>query len=85
MPWENHARCRDIDPELFFSPRPTSERRAKAVCARCSVKGNCLSFAIRMRVEFGVYGGTTGRERRAMMGSPGLDEALPAGISGLHP
>lgn len=67
MSWDEDARCRDLDPELFFANRPTFERRAKAVCARCGVRDRCLAFALESRAEYGVWGGLTGRERMALI------------------
>jgi WhiB family redox-sensing transcriptional regulator len=43
-------------------------RRALAVCAECPVRVRCLEFALReghLQAE-GVWGGTTGRERRRL-------------------
>lgn len=67
MSWEDRARCTTYDPELFFAPRARAERRAKAVCAGCPVRDECLEFALDQRVEFGIWGGTTGRERVSLL------------------
>lgn len=69
MFWQNEARCREHDPELFFSAGSRSERRAKAICGRCPVREECLSFAIESGTDFGVWGGMSSRELRAMRGS----------------
>jgi WhiB family redox-sensing transcriptional regulator len=66
MPWENDARCLQYDPEIFFATRARAERRAKAICSRCPVRVECLAFALESKVEFGVWGGLNGRERRAL-------------------
>jgi WhiB family redox-sensing transcriptional regulator len=66
MFWQTQARCREYDPELFFSAGSRSERRAKAICGLCPVADQCLSFAIESGVEFGVWGGLSGRERRSL-------------------
>ncbi|GAA3797369.1 WhiB family transcriptional regulator [Streptomyces chiangmaiensis] len=71
MNWRDDAACRGEDPELFF---PISSSglgsaqidAAKAVCLRCSVRAQCLDWALGSRVE-GIWGGTTERERRAML------------------
>jgi WhiB family transcriptional regulator, redox-sensing transcriptional regulator len=65
--WEQQARCRTIDPEIFFAPGVRTERRAKAVCALCPVKSDCLSFALESRTEFGIWGGLNGKERQRML------------------
>lgn len=62
--------CRDADPDLFF-PIGSSGRalrqiaEAKAICARCLVKADCLSFALATGQDAGIWGGTTEEERRA--------------------
>lgn len=72
--WQDRARCRDLDPELFFPPleaestdqRQTRERAAKAVCAACQVRSECLTWAVANQERLGVWGGTTERERRVL-------------------
>ena len=80
MLWEDQARCLKYDPELFFTPRGKAERRAKQVCAPCPVKAECLAYALQTRVEFGVWGGTTGKERRMLLrrSMPVLRQPTPA-------
>jgi WhiB family redox-sensing transcriptional regulator len=64
--WENRARCRDMDADLFFPERGENRaiEQAKAVCAQCPVSVDCLTAHLRERD--GVWGGTTGNERRKM-------------------
>lgn len=67
--WREHSACRDLDTNLFFPPGdgPGSAERieqAKAVCAGCSVRSECLSFALSTRQDSGVWGGMTEEERR---------------------
>ncbi len=68
MYWEENARCHQYDPEVFFAPKASAERRAKAICARCPVMADCLSFALQARMEFGVWGGMTWKERKGLLG-----------------
>jgi WhiB family redox-sensing transcriptional regulator len=54
------ARCRDprsTYTSLFFSENPADAARAKAICARCSVRALCLSRALERGEPFGVWGG----------------------------
>ena len=44
-----------------------AQNRAKAVCVGCGVRTECLADALDNRVEFGVWGGMTERERRALL------------------
>ena len=41
--------------------------RAKAICAGCLVREDCLTFALDAGITEGVYGGTAGRERATML------------------
>jgi WhiB family redox-sensing transcriptional regulator len=54
------ARCSDprsTYTSLFFSENPAEAARAKAICARCQVRGLCLARAIERGEPFGVWGG----------------------------
>lgn len=44
-PWAALAECRGLDPQLFFPTRGDMEsmREAKAVCAACPVRAECLT------------------------------------------
>jgi WhiB family transcriptional regulator, redox-sensing transcriptional regulator len=70
LAWQERAACRDRDSHLFFEPdnewpqaRERREHAAKKVCAACPVQAECLRFAEAGWGEFGVWGGTTQRER----------------------
>ncbi|KID30940.1 WhiB family transcriptional regulator [Prauserella rugosa] len=69
--WVDDAACRDEDPELFFpvsamGPGAQQAEQAKAVCARCPVREQCLSYALESGLDFGVFGGLTQEERREL-------------------
>ena len=78
--WRSQAACQDgaavagID---FFPGRGVDPGPAKAVCARCPVRPECLDFALDNRVRFGVFGGTTEYERRKLR--PRLPVGRPRG------
>ena len=44
-----------------------AQNRAKAICLACPVRTECLADALDNRIEFGVWGGMTERERRALL------------------
>ena len=58
--------CRGMDPEVFFPDRGESLAPAKAICADCIVRDECLEYALDNRERFGVWGGTSERERRRL-------------------
>lgn len=59
--------CRQVDPDLFYPERGGSTKQARAVCARCPVLAACRSWAVETRQAHGIWGGTTERERAAML------------------
>jgi WhiB family redox-sensing transcriptional regulator len=65
--WEDRALCRTVEADMFFAPGATQEYRAKVVCKTCPVRWECLAYALRYRVEHGVWGGMTDRERRRVL------------------
>jgi WhiB family transcriptional regulator, redox-sensing transcriptional regulator len=65
--WEDRAQCRTADTDTFFGAGATQEYRAKVVCKSCPVRWECLAYALRHRVEHGVWGGLTDRERRRVL------------------
>ena len=40
--------------------------KAKAICDTCPVAKECLDFALSEDIEFGIFGGATPQERKAM-------------------
>ena len=64
--WAKEAKCAGQDPEALFV-RGKAQNDAKAVCNTCPVLAQCLAEALDSRTEFGVWGGMTERERRALL------------------
>lgn len=69
--WTDLAACRHEDPELFFpistkGPGRAQTEEAKAVCARCPVRQECLEYALATHQEAGIWGGLTEDELRAL-------------------
>lgn len=60
------AKCREIDPDALFV-QGAAQNRAKLICRGCPVRTQCLAEALDSRIEFGVWGGMTERERRALL------------------
>lgn len=66
-PWAVFAACKDADPTMFFGSTREDERAAVAVCNTCTVRDHCLEFALETRERFGIWGGTTERERKRLL------------------
>ena len=71
--WQERGACRAVDPSWFFHPqnerglsRLRRDRRAKTVCAACTVRLECADYAIRAREPYGVWGGLTEEERECI-------------------
>jgi WhiB family redox-sensing transcriptional regulator len=68
--WQDEAACRGDEVLLFFGPdgerqpeREIRERKAKAVCAACPVRIQCLDYAVSRPEKYGVWGGMNEDER----------------------
>jgi WhiB family transcriptional regulator, redox-sensing transcriptional regulator len=64
--WVSKARCRGTNPDDLFV-RGAAQRKAAVICRHCPVILECAADALDNRVEFGVWGGMTERERRALL------------------
>lgn len=64
--WASRGTCRTADPDALFV-QGAAQNRAKTVCGGCPVRVECLADALDNRTEFGVWGGMTERERRALL------------------
>ena len=67
MHWRERANCRGIPVKLFFPERGGFSQEAKACCTGCVVKAECYEYAMTSPTQkFGVWGGTSERERRRL-------------------
>jgi WhiB family redox-sensing transcriptional regulator len=64
--WVAKARCRSSDPDELFV-RGAAQRKAAVICRHCPVAVECLADALDNQMEFGVWGGMTERQRRALL------------------
>lgn len=64
--WVMQGLCRDGDPDQLFV-QGAAQNSAKLICRGCPVRTECLADALDNRVEFGVWGGMTERERRSLL------------------
>ncbi|WP_154654158.1 WhiB family transcriptional regulator [Acidipropionibacterium thoenii] len=63
--WTLLASCRGMADALF--PEGKEQRMARRICAGCPVRARCLAEALDNRIEWGVWGGMTERERRRLL------------------
>lgn len=45
------------EPDLFFAGDPADLQRAKALCATCPIRRECLAAALQRAEPWGVWGG----------------------------
>lgn len=64
--WVARGLCRTVRPDDLFV-EGAAQKRAKELCGACGVRTECLAEALDERIEYGVWGGMTERERRALL------------------
>lgn len=76
--WKAEGACHDHDPDVFFPERGEDVDAAKRICAGCTVRRECLTYALTTpREKFGIWGGLSGRERRTLTLAGLEGRALP--------
>ncbi|MFI6578063.1 WhiB family transcriptional regulator [Nocardiopsis sp. NPDC050513] len=72
---DSRASCRDLpDPDRLFG-NTLQQRRARHICAPCPIRTACLAEALELRIDSGLWGGMTARERRALrLNNPQVDD-----------
>ena len=65
-PWAAYAACAGHEGMIFFPQNKREEASALAICASCPVVDDCLDHALDTNERFGVWGGTTEKQRRQL-------------------
>ena len=70
--WQDEAACEGMDREQFYIPGDVP-RNIAAICRTCPVQRQCLDFAMKIegtaagiQYRFGVWGGTSAKDRARM-------------------
>lgn len=74
LDWRDDALCAQTDPEAFFPEKGGSTRDAKAVCAMCDVREQCLIWALTNDEAHGIWAGLSTKERRNTIKQMGLSD-----------
>jgi len=61
------AKCRDMDPAVFFPNDGIGVLIAQRICRDCPVREECLEYALADGVGHGVWGGASERQRRRIL------------------
>lgn len=64
--WRAESACREEPKWLFYVPKGEHPTMALAICRRCPVREECLTFALDHHIESGVWGGRTELQRRVI-------------------
>ena len=70
--WMEDGICRNLNPDTFFPSDGVGVEVAKRICATCPVVNTCLEFALENRIDHGVWGGTSERQRRRILKARGV-------------
>jgi WhiB family redox-sensing transcriptional regulator len=65
-PWMRNAACRGRGLDVFFDDDPARADAARAICADCPVRAECLEFALADRSVTGIWAGTDDAQRRTI-------------------
>jgi WhiB family redox-sensing transcriptional regulator len=65
--WMLNGKCRGVNPADFFPSDGLGVEAAQHVCHGCPVRVECLEYALENRIEHGVWGGASERERRRIL------------------
>ena len=65
-PWRRLALCLGSEPDLWFPVEQDGGAKAQAICGACSVRTDCLDWAIEHNEREGIWGGVSARRRQAM-------------------
>ncbi len=76
--WMQRGRCAQEPPSTFFPSDGVGVEVARRICADCAVKDRCLEYALEHRIEHGVWGGCSERERRRILRRRRLEAAEAA-------
>ena len=66
--WRRRAACAEVDPALWHPNIGHEEdaQTARAICHTCPVEGDCLIFALDNDIRYGIWGGMSDTDRRAL-------------------
>jgi WhiB family redox-sensing transcriptional regulator len=65
--WMVTGKCRELPPDIFFPSDGLGVQAAQRICAECPVADQCLEYALANRIDHGVWGGCSERERRRIL------------------
>lgn len=81
--WHAYARCRSVDPELFYPEKgdAMAPNRVAAICGNCPVQGDCAEWAVAYE-KHGWWGGISERTLQEVRAGRNAGEPLPTPLPG---
>lgn len=73
--WMAKGKCREVPPATFFPSDGVGVEVARRICATCPMQAPCLEYALRNKIDHGVWGGASERERRRIARRRRLERA----------
>ncbi|MCI7551153.1 MAG: WhiB family transcriptional regulator [Arcanobacterium sp.] len=64
--WMEDALCAQTDPDIFYPEKGGSTTPATSVCNNCTVRAECLEYAVANDIRHGIWGGTSDNDRKRM-------------------
>lgn len=65
--WMSQGNCHNHPPATFFPSDGVGVEIARRICSDCPTKSPCLEYALANRIDHGVWGGCSERERRRIL------------------
>lgn len=65
--WMAEGKCATEPPDTFFPSDGVGVEKARKICQTCSAQEPCLEYALRNRIDHGVWGGHSERSRRRLL------------------
>ncbi len=75
LQWMRDGECRNYPARAFFPSDGVGVDAARRICADCKVQTQCLEYALANRIDHGVWGGASERERRRILKRRRLEAA----------
>lgn len=70
--------CNEYPPNKFFPSDGVGVEKAKKICLTCPSQEPCLEYALAHRIDHGVWGGTSERQRRRILKARRAEAAAAA-------
>ncbi|HEY9557755.1 MAG TPA: WhiB family transcriptional regulator [Acidimicrobiales bacterium] len=77
--WMTRGLCTNVPPAIFFPSDGAGVDVARKICADCPVREACLEHALANRIDHGVWGGCSERERRRILKRRRAGRMAPVG------